>query len=300
MNILLQFEDKHGCSSLFKNYFPECEKYLDFNNGLSNSGVFSIEGSLLANYDLTIFVYDLDSYGDGSLMLKEESFDAATNWMLPYIDKIVFIPVFFCFETLVLFSYQFKEILSNNNALTKVLLHYAKYYDYSKVIPEVLDNYKNNLNGVSKYNQDKNIFYPQMFHQEYLKNLLQVMYPNISAKKLEDKFKNTSKLLTYLNKHNQLIGLDHLTYDSILDGLLDYAKYNQEFLNLLQCSKIEDMIRYAGKTNYDRVVNLMNTYRNKLEGTMKASNESSKSTGIKSVAPSFNQNQLNPMHLPKN
>jgi len=209
MNILLQFEDKHGCSSLFKNYFPECEKYLDFNNGLSNSGVFSIEGSLLANYDLTIFVYDLDSYGDGSLMLKEESFDAATNWMLPYIDKIVFIPVFFCFETLVLFSYQFKEILSNNNALTKVLLHYAKYYDYSKVIPEVLYNYKNNLNGVSKYNQDKNIFYPQMFHQEYLKNLLQVMYPNISAKKLEDKFKNKKlEIITNISEKN--IYIDHI------------------------------------------------------------------------------------------
>lgn len=267
MNILLRFEDRYGCSSLFKNYFPEYKDCDCIDEGLSNSGVFSIERTFLDSYDLIIFVYDLDSYGNGNLMIGKDSFDEATNWMLSYIDKIVFIPIFFCFETLVLFSPQLRNLISMPSKFRRgdtanTLVRYKEQYDYSVLVPEFLDNYKEKM-GLIK--PDKDIFYPQEFHQSYMRELLRSLYLKANSDEIRKKSKNIDLLFEYL-KDFQLFGDNVLTYDSILNGLIDYAGYNQEFLNLLLCPNLDNMIQYAGKANYDRIVNLMDTYRINLEG----------------------------------
>ena len=262
MNISIRFEDAFGCRSLYESF--KGDQYV---KGDLSTSVFNITKSIAKKYDLIICVFDLDSVGDKSLMITPERFIERTTQVLKYVDKVVLVPVFFCFETLVLFSSQLRNLISMPSKFRRgdtanTLVRYKEQYDYSVLVPEFLDNYKEKM-GLIK--PDKDIFYPQEFHQSYMRELLRSLYLKANSDEIRKKSKNIDLLFEYF-KDFQLSGDNVLTYDSILNGLIDYAGYNQEFLNLLLCPNLDNMIQYAGKANYDRIVNLMDTYRIKLEG----------------------------------
>ena len=50
MNILIRFEDKYGCKTLFINS-NSCLKGADIDDSLGNSGVFKITKRQASNYD---------------------------------------------------------------------------------------------------------------------------------------------------------------------------------------------------------------------------------------------------------
>lgn len=272
MNISIRFEDAFGCRSLYEAFRGEqCVK------GDLSTSVFNITKNIANMYDLIICVFDLDSVGDTNLMITQDDFKTRTIQVVKYVDKVVLVPVFFCFETLVLFSLQLRKLINmpprfRRGDTANTLIRYKEQYDYSILIPEFLDNYVEKMRLIKP---NKDIFYPQEFHQSYMRELVRSLYLSANSDEIRKKSKNIDLLFDYL-KDFQLSDDNVLTYDSILNGLVDYAEYNQEFLNLLQCSKLEDMIQYTGKENYDRIINLMNTYRIKLEGNERISNSLTK------------------------
>lgn len=80
MNVLLRFEDKYGCCSLFKycnsilnSQFYKAENLnVSVENGLTCNGVFFLDSNLIDNYDFVIIVFDMDNSEDGYGCLTTE------------------------------------------------------------------------------------------------------------------------------------------------------------------------------------------------------------------------------------
>ena len=58
MNILIRFEDRYGCKTLFS-YSQSCLVKCDIVASLGNTGVFNITKRLASSYDFIICVFDL-------------------------------------------------------------------------------------------------------------------------------------------------------------------------------------------------------------------------------------------------
>ena len=86
-NIL--FEDRYGCYKLYDEINKnKCDTNII--SGLCNSGVFELnEYGDLNVYDLTIIVFDLDSYGNRELMLQLDKFENKMKFYFEYLDKII-------------------------------------------------------------------------------------------------------------------------------------------------------------------------------------------------------------------
>lgn len=116
MNVLIKFEDEYGCYSLF-NYCKSVlnNEYNDITNGWGCNGVFNLNSVEWRQYDYIILIFDMDDSekGLGCLtvdVLKQrlEKFsgigDNDVKVRMAVQNKLILIPVFFCFETIPLFS----------------------------------------------------------------------------------------------------------------------------------------------------------------------------------------------------
>ena len=270
MNILIRFEDYKGCYSLFEynmcKYIENCK--IDVVRGLCNKTLV-INKKIIEYYDLIICVFDLDSLDRGSLMISEERFRKITGNLLLKLDKIVLIPIFFCFETILLYIHQFRNIIQQVKTFAeyfgdfedKSLLEYINLYDYSVLSPENLNDY---YNKVILSNLDSKIIYPQQFQQNYIKQLLLNMYENVDINILDKSFKSLDKLLNYLEELKPVNNNNIITINTILDYFRNGVDYNDEFRNLLFIDDLCKMKKYSGKENYDRVIKLMYDYRTEL------------------------------------
>ncbi len=300
-NIL--FEDRYGCYRLY-NEINKNRCDTDIKSGLSNSGVFELdEYGDLNVYDLTIVVFDLDSYGNKELMLPLDKFENKMKSYFEYLNKIILIPVFFCFETLFFYDYRFKNLIlspkkyrkGNTERLLKI---YTTYYNYSKINPENLDYYKENM----KYLENR-FFPPQDFYKLYVKEIIRSLYSNATQKDIKDNIlKNFNKLKNNLDKlliEEYNISIDEiiipsevkytntyalnrfmeqnlnyrflnnrrLSYQDILQGMLESKDlyYNQRFLDLLTCDDLEYMRKYSGIEGYNQVLDLLKDYERRLK-----------------------------------
>jgi len=159
MNVLLRFEDRYGCYSLFK----YCKSILNsglcgigIENGLTCNGVFEVEAALLDNYDYVILIFDMDNSEDGmgclnSKILKSrlQKFsglnDKDSDLKSAIKDKLILIPVFFCFETIPLFSHELQSYLLEVEGLKatqslEMLELFRSFYDICYQDPEVFEN----------------------------------------------------------------------------------------------------------------------------------------------------------------
>lgn len=270
MNILIRFEDIKGCHSLFdyrmSSYFKNCNLKVTY--GLGNKTLV-INKRIIDYYDLIICVFDLDSIDKGGLMISEERFRKLTGNLLLKLDKIVLIPVFFCFETILLYCYQFKNIIHQiktyqeyfGDFRDEVLLNYIDLYDYSQLSPDNLNDY---YSKIILNNINNKLLYPQQFQQNYIKQLLLNMYNNVDIFILNRNFKSIDKLLKYLESLKPINNNTHITMDLILDCFEKVSDYNDEFRNLLYTEDLCEMKKYSGKENYDRILILLYDYRAEL------------------------------------
>ena len=175
---------------------------------------------------------------------------------------------------------------------------YTKYYNYSKINPENLDYYKENM----KY-LDNRFFPPQDFYKLYVKEIIRSLYSNVTQKDIKDNIlKNFNKLKDNLDKllikeynisidkiiipdevkyiytyalnifieqnpNYQFLNNRRLSYQDILQGMLKSKDlyYNQRFLDLLTCNDLNYMKKYSGVSGYDQVLNLLKNYEYKLK-----------------------------------
>ena len=154
-------------------------------------------------------------------------------------EKIVLIPVYFCFETLYLFSSLIRDCIKLSSASDSILSLYRRYYDYSLLSPEDLVGFRGYaeeiLRGVELLTGQKSshsIFYPQMFHQSYVKHVLKLLYSDFYD--FDSGFKNTEAFFSSLSTE-----LKDSLVASIITGLCDIASYNLDFMSFLAFKSVE-------------------------------------------------------------
>lgn len=225
MNIWMRFEDSYGCATLFQysNSFLNSEKLnVKIDDGFGNSGVFKIAKRDAERYDYIIVIFDLDDNKNYSLT-SESLLDSMSRNILKsdytikpyYLNKLILVPIFFCYETLYLFLGQFQNLIKDIYKLektepVKLIELYKSYYDYSRIHPESMYGIVKDLDKIkmemlhiqNMVKQKENKFYPQHFHREYGKQLMKICFKEvvekhgdkILVKKEEELFKELQRI----------------------------------------------------------------------------------------------------------
>lgn len=252
MNVLIRFEDRYGCKTLFVNS-NSCLVSSDISYDLGNTKVFKVSKKLASGYDYIIIVFDLDS-ADNLSLTKEELIDLVSKNFYNsegtlkdcYRDKIILIPVYFCYETMTLFSSYIRDsILKSrlgNSDSEKLISLYKRYYNYGVVSPEVLKDFALNINDICNkmndflFNKTSKTWYPQTFHKSYSKHSLKLMVKDLNLstsdlvyKRLGDNLfdKHEDELYAWFNR----VGVFDFP-DTIIEGL-SASKHNNYFYKLL-------------------------------------------------------------------
>lgn len=260
MNIWMRFEDSYGCATLFQyssSYLKNEKLNIKIDDGLGNSGVFKIAKRDAERYDYIIVVFDLDDNKDYSLtsksllhLMSKHILDSDYTIKHYYANKLILIPIFFCYETLYLFLDKFQNVIENICKLektepVKLVELYKHYYDYSRVHPEsmygivnYLENIKNEmLNIQNMVKQKENKFYPQHFHREYGKQLMKICFKEV-LKKYGDKIltKQEERLFKELQKDTEGSFVNTLIAD-----LGNKSINNKNFYQLLTIQNIDEL-----------------------------------------------------------
>lgn len=256
MRILIRFEDAYGCASLFR----ECNKALKgvtIEDDISEGGVFKIAKSTIGDFDYVIAVTDLDdsvnfSMTGQALRHKLEANITKDNKIKnAYIDKVIPIPVFICYETLYLYAETARNIIKDidlygNTASVKLIKEYKKYFDYSLLNPEYttgladrLQDIKTSMYSVTEQLKKKGIT-TQRFHQTYSKQILKIMFADlIESKRLDENVLDKCEdiffeILDTFGRKDKLI-------NEIVSGMSIMAEHNKRFLRLLNCKEIIEL-----------------------------------------------------------
>lgn len=279
MNILIQFEDSYGCRTLFEHSNSILNNHADvkINGGLSNSGVFIVTKRMVQNYDYVIVVFDMDSPTNFSLVSKElkvqlskSILDKDGNIKATHANKIILIPIYFCFETLMLYSKQLQTIIKNADScddceMIKLIKMYKSYYDYSKINPENMKNIKNNIidiqksaNKITGNTNYSNTWLPQQFHTSYMKQLFKYTY---REKRLSDEIfkKKEKELFHIINNSNEL------SVSNILNDLYMGADKNKYIVRLLTLNDMSELSKMTIENNLEYIYNELDNYNFELK-----------------------------------
>lgn len=286
MNILIQFEDDYGCYSLFResNSLLNCNNDLSLNvdvtHGKSATGVFKIAKHRAKAYDYIILVFDLDSKDNYSLTgneLVQHLYpavlfgDTLFEVREEFENKVILVPVFFCYETLVLFSKYLQGLLSDiasveSNETVRLLQLYKQYYDYSKDSPEdlhnicsVLPQIVDKVHSITGYG-NSTAWLPQTFHASYAKSLLKFAYGDLTS---NDKiFKKHEDQLFPLIKATK----GRMYISDWLNELSSYTELNNGFATILNLKDIQDLRALTIEKVMSKICTQLNTYNCSIMG----------------------------------
>lgn len=291
MNILIHFEDSHGCASLFE--YSKCFKSNALNitvvQGLSNSGVYNISKAQFQKYDKIIVVFDLDAMGvkgvqsDVSLTsqtllvhLKNKGIvDNNGNLTAKCQNKLVFIPVEFCYETINLYSDHLIGVLNNLDNYNKtqnieILKLLKSYYDYTKLHPEYFDGAANIAEEIHteicKITEDNlgDEWKAQQIHLSFSKNLLTTYFRvnnyNLSSDSLCKK--KETKLFLEMKSQNT-----ELQPETMIDDFYNKAVVNKLFADLMMCQNEQDIETLCSKATLVEAIKLVDKYNKIIKKT---------------------------------
>lgn len=279
MNIFMKFEDKYGCCSLF-NYSNSIllknSASVDILGDFCCNDVFSISRKDLDSYDFIILVFDMDNSeeGDGALtfnllqnrLIKASEINCVEDDFGKTLrSKLILIPVFFCFETIPLFSHILQSYLLEISGLKssqslELLNLFRSHYDICSENPEVFKNIlcessKNSLDSMRT--EVKNItgnvaknWTVQKFYASYYKEFLRSKFSKFNEKQngfsfftKEDKSKmkkNSDYVFKTLVEHNCLFN-PHEILHSFLNTECEFNTYLQWLYSVQDLKELKVM-----------------------------------------------------------
>lgn len=284
MSILIQFEDENGCTSLFEtsNIFKNTRNNITIRRGLGNSGVYRIGKKKALNFDRIIIIFDLDALSTKNIkdnaslstesfieMLKENGIiDEQLGIKDMYNNKIAFIPVEFCFETIYLYSNHLIDILKNvnnygTNQNIEILKCLKEYYDYTNLHPEYFEGADCIAEDIHKDicsirgNKASDIWKAQQIHLAFSKNLLTTYFRengyNLSSDKICEK--KESKLFLEMIKQNTELQPSTIIYD-----FYSKADVNKLFARMLMCDSLDELNKICTEATLENALNIIETY----------------------------------------
>lgn len=283
LNILIQSEDKYGCTSLLQealelqdistDMLKINENLVTIRHGLNNVGVFKIDKRTMDNFDYIIVLFDMDSQIQNENVMTINRLTNLLKDKENYADKIILVPVFFCYESLILYSEEavgiLKDIKNNKYGFygAQCVKQFLNYYAYDNIEnSEDLFNIGNNIikmqeiaYKMSNTTDSNRQWYPQTFHTTIYKNIFKAITigTNIDEKKLK---KHENKLFKYLK--------DKELYDihKWIDDIKIYAVLNVEFATLLKFNT--DILRkMTMKYQLDNLKIKVEAYEKYINGT---------------------------------
>lgn len=282
MSTLIRFEDRYGCATLFDNVSKLNRDNCIIQPDLCDTGVFKVTRNEAINNEIIIIVFDLDD--ENNLSLTGESLRNRLNRFIlkdnnikdAYINKIIIIPVFICYETLYLYSEHVRKVITNigtyeDTETVRLIKAFKKYYDYSMLNPEYIDGLKyrlqdirNSIDIITEQPKTRGKFLPQHFHKSYSKQVLKILFKDIikaysSGDKLLDK--NVGELFNQLKSsgNEQFI-------NNIVDGLGDIAILNTDIYRLLTAQSVSELYDLILTTEkLDKICNKLDDYNKRLK-----------------------------------
>lgn len=286
VNILIKFEDSYGCKTLFEHttsILNSNKTNVQIIGSLGNTGVFKVSKREVATVDYVIIVFDMDGDKNSSLT-STELFHHLNKQIMQdgvikpeYINKVILIPTFFCFETMYLFSEKFKNTIRNINSLGnstehKLIKLYKQYYNYGVINPEnlyaiekVLPNIEIAAHEIAGSTSGKP-WTPQRFHASYSKQLLRVMCTN----------KNKYEEYTFdkiIVKHEDilfryLLGNEPwFKVEDIISGLQLQGIFNKMFCELLTLQNLSKLSEMTIDNNMKLITELLDLYSECIKGS---------------------------------
>lgn len=257
LSILMKFEDKYGCNTLFNraNVLDKiCNANIDIIAGLSNTLISTITKQELENYDYILIILDMDSTSNNSLTSKELMMQIE---QLSSYKNIILIPVFFCYESLILYDDNIKAVLADMQTNTEkyktrnelFVKEVLKYYNIISE-PENLYNIgtkiaelKDCMEQITGNEIDRG-WYPQKLHTLVYDGVMHAIfkYNNINVyagtqsnaernKKSKIFSKNEERLFEELDKYNIF------DFEAWIKSIQENTKLNEEFAKLLRLDK---------------------------------------------------------------
>lgn len=286
MNILIQFEDENGCTSLFEtsNIFRKIRNNITVKRGLGNSGVYKVGKKKALSFDRIIIVFDLDALSTKNIkdtdsltvesfidILKENGIVNEQSKVAElYKDKIAFMPVEFCYETINLYSEHLIEVLRNiekynSNQNTEILKVLKEYYNYTDLHPEYFEGASNIAEEIHEKickirNESKGRKWEaQQIHLAFSKNLLTLYFRENGYSIQSDKIceKKESKLFLEMIKQNT-----KLQPSNIIDDFYAKADINKLFARLLMCNNEQELEEICKDASLEHALYVIDKYNN--------------------------------------
>lgn len=282
MNVLIRFEDRYGCCTLFNYSSSVLHGVANIVNNLGDDGVFNVFKRDANEYDYIVLVFDLDEQVKMSLTseilhkkLKKYIMNNNGDIKESYANKIVLIPVFFCYETLYLFLPQLQNIIKNidsygNSQAKELIKIYKKYYDYSKINPELLFNAAKNLESIKDdvaeltEQKSKEKWLPQKIYLSYSKQLLKMKYHDILKQyNYSDKIyeKDEDNLFETLKKYNCSFDVNDM-----ISAICSQYIYNYWINRLLSMSSCEELKELTLENTLHNIDEALDAYNNIING----------------------------------
>lgn len=306
MNVLIRFEDKFGCFSLFKHCDSALhDKCNDISGGWGCNGVFKINIKTLHQYDYIILIFDMDGSEEGvdcltPAILKQrlEKCSGITNSDIKIKaalqNKLILIPVFFCFETIPLFSQELCSYLLEVEGLKstrslEMLDLFRSYYDICSQDPEVFEDILNSASNsyldnirikVKEITGDvADNWTVQGFYATYYREILESKFSKFNEEHngfsfftKEDKKKmrkNTDYVFSTLIEHESKFN-PHEILESFLSTYCQFNTYLQWLYSVQDLKELESM---AYKNTIDDIMQKIEDYNCLLKGIKDGDNK---------------------------
>lgn len=279
MNIFIRFEDKFGCLSLFNYSASILNKGIESVTVRGDFGcndVFSVSQKDLDDYDYIILVFDMDNSekGHGVLtpdLLKNRLIKSSRincvedDFGIIVQNKLILIPVFFCFETIPLFSQELCSYLLEVEGLKstrslEMLDLFRSFYDICSQDPEVFEDILNSASNsyldnirikVKEITGDvADNWTVQGFYATYYREILKSKFSKFNEEHngfsfftKEDKKKmrkNTDYVFSTLIEHESKFN-PHEILDSFLATYCQFNTYLQWLYSVQNLKELESM-----------------------------------------------------------
>lgn len=271
----MNFEDSYGCMELFKRSNSSLKNpqghIVDLVGDLGNAAVFDISKRIIKNYDYVIIVFDMDEPKTDSLtsagLHKNLSniWDGNGNIKEIYKNKIILVPVFYAYESL-LFYYRFVRSFLGSftqgyNEPTKLLELYKQYYNYADTSAENLLGIMHNLeaicNGVEQITKVKSSkeWFPQTFHKSYSKQTLKCIFKSLN---LSDKLfdKREKQLFSEIEAHPEI----GFSFNDWINDIIRDAKLNKPYAKLLSMQDLNELSQMTIECNLSKINKTLDDY----------------------------------------
>lgn len=306
MNILLHFEDSYGCYSLF----TYCQSVLNpkscnisgisvlIERGLTCNGVFAIDLEALDHYDYIILIFDMDGSEEGTSCLtpdilkqRLEKFSGIVNSDIKIRtaiqNKLILIPVFFCFETIPLFSQELCSYLLEVEGLKstrslEMLDLFRSYYDICSQDPEVFEDILNSASNsyldnirikVKEITGDvADNWTVQGFYATYYREILKSKFSKFNEEHNGFSFftgkdnkkmkKNTDYVFSTLIEHKSKFN----PYEILESFLSTYCQFNKYLQWLYSVQDLKELKSMTYKNTIDDIMKKIENYNRLLKG----------------------------------